>query len=498
MKGLTERGHMERVWEESDSLPSRIHFKSHQGHGLPLSWHFRQAVCVVALCLGDILSVSLAVGLGYMESQLLKTIVPMERLLMIEWAQGGLYLFFFLAFGFLIRGLYSRREPFWDQVRLTLKAILVSVMVAVLALYFTKLGEITPRSLVLLSACNLFLICPFLRLLAIWALNRYGLWCRRVVLVGDSDACRSMKVDLEKDFALGYRVIDIRSFEKSDTVDLMLRAETGGIDEIVVVQNGTDQAVLSRFVASAHRAAPSVTLVPELGFLPFGSGSSQFLFESGRILLNSRNMLHARGNLLVKRAFDLCASLVLTIIVLPLLGVISLAIRLDSRGSAIYRQVRVGRRGRLFGCLKFRTMYPDAERRLEELLASDPSKREEWDRHCKLEVDPRITRMGHFLRKWSLDELPQLFNVIAGSMSLVGPRPLPEYHHDRIAEPHRSDYLDVTPGITGLWQVSGRSDSDVGRMGLLNSWYVRNWSLWIDITLLLRTIPVVLGRRGAY
>ena len=106
--------------------------------------------------------------------------------------------------------------------------------------------------------------------------------------------------------------------------------------------------------------------------------------------------------------------------------------------------------------------------------------------------------MGGLLRKWSLDEVPQLLNVIGGSMSLVGPRPLPEYHHDRIEEPQRSDYLDVHPGITGLWQVSGRSDNDIKQMALLNSWYVRNWSLWLDVTLLLRTIPAVFTRHGAY
>ncbi len=106
--------------------------------------------------------------------------------------------------------------------------------------------------------------------------------------------------------------------------------------------------------------------------------------------------------------------------------------------------------------------------------------------------------MGKLLRKWSLDEVPQIYNVIGGSMSLVGPRPLPDYHHERIGEPHRSDYLDVHPGITGLWQVSGRSDTKVEQMALLNSWYVRNWSLWLDVTLLLRTIPAVFGRRGAY
>ena len=152
----------------------------------------------------------------------------------------------------------------------------------------------------------------------------------------------------------------------------------------------------------------------------------------------------------------------------------------------------------MFRCIKFRTMHVDAEERLKRIIDSDPLQRSEWERHYKLKNDPRITRMGCLLRKWSLDEVPQLLHVIQGTMSLVGPRPLPEYHHDKMVEPQKSDYLDVLPGITGLWQVSGRSNNDIEQMALLNSWYVRNWSLWLDLILLLRTIPAVLGRKGAY
>jgi undecaprenyl-phosphate galactose phosphotransferase len=142
-------------------------------------------------------------------------------------------------------------------------------------------------------------------------------------------------------------------------------------------------------------------------------------------------------------------------------------------------------------------MYSDAEARLAKVL-EDPARQDEWDRFHKLKEDSRVTGIGRLLRATSLDELPQLLNVLWGTMSLVGPRPLPEYHYEKMGEPFRSDYLDVKPGITGLWQVSGRSDEDLGRMTTLNSWYARNWSLWLDLTILLRTVPAVLFRRGAY
>jgi undecaprenyl-phosphate galactose phosphotransferase len=143
-------------------------------------------------------------------------------------------------------------------------------------------------------------------------------------------------------------------------------------------------------------------------------------------------------------------------------------------------------------------MYLDAEARLAKVLSDSPDRRQEWDRFFKLRDDPRVTPIGRVLRRTSLDELPQLLNVILGAMSLVGPRPLPEYHFAEVKEPWRTDYLDVLPGMTGAWQVAGRSNSDLTEMGVLNSWYARNWSLWLDMTLLLRTLPVVCLGRGAY
>ncbi len=457
----------------------------------PIAWHLRQAICVTLLCLSDLLAVLLAAGAGILEAEILRTWIPLKKLSIFGWAQGGGFLFLFIAAGFLLRGLYSRREPFWEQVRLILGTCLVSILVAVLALYLTKIGELTPRSLVLLAGANLLLVAPVVRLATIRALHGLGLWSRRVIIVGEPEAARTLGRDLEKDFALGYKINGFYSFSHTSF-------GTKKIDEIIVIAKGADAENLSRFVSAAHRAAPSVTLVPELDFLPFGAGSSQFIFDSGRILLKSRNMLHARVNLLIKRSFDLAAGLLIAFVSTPLVLLVALLVRIDSKGPAFYLQSRVGRRGRRFRCIKFRTMYLDAEDRLENILQSDPLRRTEWERHYKLKQDPRITRMGKLLRKWSLDEVPQIYNVIGGSMSLVGPRPLPDYHHERIGEPHRSDYLDVHPGITGLWQVSGRSDTEVEQMALLNSWYVRNWSLWLDVTLLLRTIPAVFGRRGAY
>jgi lipopolysaccharide/colanic/teichoic acid biosynthesis glycosyltransferase len=193
----------------------------------------------------------------------------------------------------------------------------------------------------------------------------------------------------------------------------------------------------------------------------------------------------------MKRTLDFMGAAVLTVVLLPLLAAIAIAVKLDSRGPVFFRQSRVGRGGRRFDVLKFRTMHRDAESRRTELLAEsiDPN----W---LHLENDPRITRVGQRLRHLSLDELPQLWNVLRGEMSLVGPRPLIESEDQMIGGWGRSR-LDLTPGITGVWQVLGRTNIPFEEMVKLDYLYVTNWSLWNDVRLLLRTLPVVVTRRGA-
>jgi undecaprenyl-phosphate galactose phosphotransferase len=185
------------------------------------------------------------------------------------------------------------------------------------------------------------------------------------------------------------------------------------------------------------------------------------------------------------------------ICLLPFFAIISLWIYKDSPGPIIFKHKRVGKNGKEFPCYKFRSMCVDSERKLAELLEKDPLAKAEWERDFKLKDDPRITKSGAFLRKTSLDELPQLFNVLKGEMSLVGPRPIIQDEVVKYGE-YISDYYMVLPGITGLWQTSGRSDIDYDERVQMDSWYVRNWDVWFDIVLIWRTIKVVLGGKGAY
>lgn len=199
-----------------------------------------------------------------------------------------------------------------------------------------------------------------------------------------------------------------------------------------------------------------------------------------------------------KRIFDISFSLLVLIFFFPLFFLIALAIRLSSAGSPVYYQLRIGRGGVPFHCYKFRTMYKDADMRLHEILDSDPAKRLEWDQTHKLKNDPRITPIGSFLRRTSLDELPQFWNVLKGDLSVVGPRPVVQEEIDKHFHHKAKQIFSIRPGLTGIWQVSGRSDTSYETRIALDEQYVATRTFWLDLKLIALTIPSMITRKGAY
>jgi undecaprenyl-phosphate galactose phosphotransferase len=198
----------------------------------------------------------------------------------------------------------------------------------------------------------------------------------------------------------------------------------------------------------------------------------------------------------IKRALDIVLGSLMLVALAPVMLVIACLVKRDG-GVVLFRHKRIGADGKFFECLKFRTMCPDAEERLKKVLSENPEARAEWERDFKLKSDPRVTRLGHFLRQTSLDELPQLINVIRGDMSLVGPRPIISAEALRYGPAFR-DYLGCRPGLTGVWQVSGRNDVDYETRVLMDSIYARSWSVLWDFVILLRTVGIVFRRTGAY
>ncbi|HHV6866309.1 TPA: undecaprenyl-phosphate galactose phosphotransferase WbaP, partial [Haemophilus influenzae] len=240
----------------------------------------------------------------------------------------------------------------------------------------------------------------------------------------------------------------------------------------------------------------SVSVIPTLRGLPLYSTDMSFMFSHEMMLLRMNNNLAKLSSRILKRTMDIVGSLAIIIIFSPVLLYLYFAVKKDG-GNAIYGHPRIGRNGKTFNCLKFRSLIVNSKEVLDELLRTDPQARAEWEKDFKLKNDPRITKIGAFIRKTSLDELPQLFNVLKGEMSLVGPRPIVIDELERYEE-NVDYYLMAKPGMTGLWQVSGRNNVDYNTRVYFDSWYVKNWSLWNDIAILFKTVNVVLKRDGAY
>jgi len=213
--------------------------------------------------------------------------------------------------------------------------------------------------------------------------------------------------------------------------------------------------------------------------------------------LEIKNNLRSTRARFIKRGIDMLGAAIGGLLILPVLLLIVLAIRVDSPGPAIYRARRLGRDGRSFDCFKFRSMHKDAEQKLQVMLDSRPDLRIEFEATHKLKDDPRVTRVGNFLRRTSLDELPQLGNVLLGEMSLVGPRPIVSGEIEKYGRVY-SLYTQVRPGMTGYWQANGRSDTSYEERVGMDHFYVTNWTPWLDLVILLQTVRVVLMGRGAY
>jgi exopolysaccharide biosynthesis polyprenyl glycosylphosphotransferase len=263
------------------------------------------------------------------------------------------------------------------------------------------------------------------------------------------------------------------------------------VDEVIIADPEFPEREAVELVDQCHqrgvvvRIAPSTMeiLVHRAEFVP---GQSVPLFELKPPVFEGFDYA-------LKRSFDLAGSLLITILISPLLLVCALAVKLTSRGPIVYRSMRPGIGGAPFACFKFRTMYRDADVHQPALEEHN----EASGALFKIREDPRVTPVGRLLRRFSIDELPQLFNVIRGQMSLVGPRPLPQRDYERLEDWHKKRYL-VLPGITGLWQVSGRADLDFDDLVRLDFLYLERWSVFLDLSILIKTVPAVLSRRGAF
>ncbi|MBU2850423.1 undecaprenyl-phosphate galactose phosphotransferase WbaP [Acidithiobacillus ferrivorans] len=413
-----------------------------------------------------------------------------------------------MAFAF--KGHYSRRKAFWDET-----GEILGVFILLLALNATIAfaGKWQMSRLWLFSTWVLVLgFLPMTRWLLRLTLQGLGAWTRPVVIIGCGQNAAEAIRALNSEPMLGYSIQRVLvpggCSPAAGSLPTHAPIEALGEDPLATLAHlGKPHVVLAldmdqweaqeRLVRSLGLRYSNLTIAPPLRGLPLFGMEVMHFFSHEVLMLRVRDNLARLSPRITKRLFDLVAASLLVVVLSPLLLYIAWRIRSEDGGPVFFIQERVGRRGRQFGCLKFRSMVMDAEDRLKRYLHSHPELAAEYAINFKIRNDPRVTRIGKFLRRGSLDELPQLFNVLRGDMSLVGPRPLLERELDRYGE-NICLYRLVHPGITGLWQVSGRSETTFDERAQLDAWYVKNWTLWYDIVILLRTVKVVSRREGAY
>lgn len=436
-----------------------------------------------------------------------------------------------VVFGvFWYDGLYNKRLPFWEEAQKIVRSLFLSFLGVLALISIWKISSEVSRAVTLETGLFALVFIPLIRSLWKPFLHQHGIGIERVIIVGDENFSSLVAFGLDRDHYMGLRAIGwMRDLDlEKENVTIKKESTSNGnglshpvnnpiqltylgniasipdiakglhIENVFVAYPFMKGTALSQLVSEIQKHVYSVYIIPNISQVNLISSELLYFFYEEIFFLRTRNNLKSRANRQIKTILDYTISLTLFILVLPLMVAIGMAIRLSSKGPAIYSQLRVGKDGKIFRILKFRTMHEGSEDRLSEILDKDPKLSNEYNHKRKLRNDPRVTAIGRFLRSTSLDELPQLINILKGDMSLVGPRPAFEGEMTEFYREKHAEYCIMKPGITGLWQVSGRSDHSFDMRVRLDSWYIRNWSLWLDLVILIRTIGVVFTRKGSY
>lgn len=403
---------------------------------------------------------------------------------------------------FAYEGLYTKRLEFWEETRRLWKGNLIATAVVMIILYITK-GFIVSRAIVILVFMINLILLPIERNLVKQLLFKLHLWTKNLLLIGSKLTIERLLNEINRHPILGYKPIaqietqsNISDSSPKNIINSIQNIlESGKIDSIVVDAHELDQLQILEIYKQSEGKVNDFFVIPALSQLQTAGVEIEQLETI--LLMKFRYNLLSRESQIAKRIIDLTIAGLGLIICLPIIGIISLLTKITSPGPVFFIQQRIGKNKSLFPCYKFRTMYLDAPKRLENFLNSSSEAKMTWEKYLKITNDPRVTPLGRFLRRTSLDELPQLWNVLKGDMSLVGPRPYLPYEVENI-EKKMGSITRVKPGITGLWQVSGRSQLPFEERLQLDEYYVKNWSIWTDLVILVKTIKVFIKAEGAY
>ncbi len=422
-----------------------------------------------------------------------------------------IYLWLPLTFTlFLAQGrAYVTMQPIIYMVRNIFYGVTFALVGCVVALYFFTSWQ-APWSFFLVFLLVL-LAMLYSERLAISAYLKYRRHLYEdVILIGAGKTAERALHFFQGDLGYRYNVVGfldddpiseklVKRYQvlgKVEDAESVLQEST--VQTVIITAPGMERDKMQKLIMTVQPHVRHLAYVPDLIGTPMANAETESLFSEEMIMLRMKNNLALHRNRIYKRIFDLFLTVVGGIIISPLLIVLAICIKVDSKGSVCYNADRIGKDGKTFKCYKFRSMYVDGDEILKEYLDKNPEAAEEWKKYAKLrQYDPRVTRVGTWMRKYSLDELPQILNVLLGDMSLVGPRPYLPREKEDIGGELQTITMSL-PGITGYWQVCGRSDVSFQERVAMDAWYVRNWSVWLDIMYLAKTFTAVIFGKGAY
>jgi Undecaprenyl-phosphate galactose phosphotransferase WbaP len=401
---------------------------------------------------------------------------------------------------------YSDRRPFWDEMGDILSLICILAVLDMTLIASTRWNASRLWWLLVWLSAGIAIVWG--RVLTRSVLRKLGLWIRPTIIIGHGENATEAAIALQSEPRMGFQVAGYVNVEDKqpelklngrslkNIKQLEALADQPGIQWVIALEHTQSEQREHWLRTLTQWGATDISVIPAMRGVPLYGTDIAHFFSHEVALLRVRNNLRRWPARLTKRLFDTSLAALILVFISPLMLLIALALKMEG-GNVLFAHQRIGKNGRKFYCYKFRSMVPNAEQQLQVLLQENPVLKEEWNKEHKLKDDPRISQLGDFLRRTSLDELPQLLNVIKSEMSLVGPRPIVQEELQKYGI-EKSYYLMVRPGMTGLWQVSGRNNVDYETRVYLDAWYVKNWSLWYDLAILFKTIRVVFDKRGAY
>ncbi len=466
-----------------------------------------RAVITVLHMLSDYLAVTLAEKLALMIHAVVKVEADKVMTLPAEYQYGYVPLMFILVM--LGNGCYRFNRPSMELVKDVFKGCIYSLMLCTLSLFLIRnhinISRFYTGSFFLMA---MTFIAVFRCVLLHW-LHGVDSLKEKVILIGAGKTAERVVNNFRQDNSYFYKmvgIIDDNPVSKTlpqkypilgGFADAEKIIKENGVKTIIITAPGMTEESFRCLMERVQHLTDTVLFTPSIVGTPMGNLEISTLFVEQITVIKSKNNLSRWYNRMLKMVFDLVVTLIGTILISPILLILAIMVGISNGGGVIFAHKRIGRNGKVFPCYKFQTMVNNADEALEKYLKENPEARKEWEENFKLENDPRVTKLGAFLRKTSLDELPQVFNVLKGEMSLVGPRPIVQAEVEKYGENIREYYM-VRPGITGMWQASGRSDTTYEERVFMDTWYVKNWSIWLDIKYLVRTFTVVIKREGAY